>query len=166
MILMSLALALCLLTVGASADETPVAHSGHDGWTEWKDSGMLPTENGKYVLTKDIKLKAPALLEGKEITICLDGKNMTQNAPEGACNILWLYYATVLTLCDCIAQTDGNGAYTAGKLTGAFTTAVLVDGGSTLNLYDGKITGNSVSGSGAGVVQRKPSQKSADLSSD
>jgi hypothetical protein len=149
-ILVSLSVLLCLGVVTASANETVAQHTGHDDWTEWKSGTKLPSESGKYVLKKDINLSETTEIAGIEITICLNGKTVKHSG--GA--FYKISSGSVLTICDCTAQTDAEGNYTAGVFTGATEGAFVIDGESTFHLCGGKISGNtSVGDSGIIVIQ-------------
>ena len=149
---------LSLLPVFALADESPIpGHTNHDDWTQWTNSAILPSEDGKYVLMNDINMSMPVVLEDKEITICLNGKTVKQVGEGEYERFYRINGSTMVTICDCTAHVDASGKYVAGVMTGGTNSAFLFDSDSsaTLTIYDGILTGNSAAAGGCIVVQGK-----------
>lgn len=126
---------------------------GTTGWAAWYKSTSLPEESGCYYLAGDVELSAAwTVSEGTEITLCLNGHNITQIASGE--RVVYVK-GGILNICDCASKTE-DSVYTAGKITGASAVAsagagVRVDGNGTFNLYDGIITENTCSTNGGGV---------------
>lgn len=115
-------------------------------WIAWGDDpaewDVLPTESGRYYLTRDVVMPRRSLvLEGEDITICLNGHKV-QCDPERLIAVLG-----TLSICDCrYTCVDGEYTYEGYMVTG-YTTSGTAAGGAlyvyknaVLNLYSGTIT--------------------------
>ena len=121
---------------------------GNDPWTakpievwgsrdEDKETAYALTE-GTYYLGSDIEITQHPIMITGDVTLCLNGKQITCGSPAPDCVIgVYANTASELTLTDC----GGTGQIAGGKNYG-----VKVYKGYTLNMHGGTITGN-----GAGV---------------
>lgn len=129
------------------------SHGGKITYTKWDQKTSLPT-SGEICLTEDVELSNQVVLTG-DLKICLHGKTITGPSDK---RILASVSGHTLTISDCQAGEDGQGNYTAGKLTGATDVrsngqggAINIGANDTLYLYDGIITGNQSYVRGGGV---------------
>lgn len=117
---------------------TPAEKHEHNDVTfiAWDKTDSLPTAAGNYYLTKDVTLTETWNVPSGEVSICLNGKTITQTAQSNwAVSIGGL--GSTLKLYD-----DGD----AGKITregnGTGTGIVFAYGGGTFYMYGGNISGN------------------------
>jgi len=124
-------------------------------WTEVSSESNLPT-SGKHrvYLTADITLtKAWNVENGADITVCLNGYNIGQTKASTVLN-----GNAKLTITDCTAYTNDDGAYVAGAYYRNATANMrgfdfaTNSNGAELNLYDGIITGFRSGGDGVVVL--------------
>ena len=143
-------------------------------WTKWGDDAAEKTKlpdgsdgNTHYVLVDNIQVAAQTSVSSKDITICLNGKQVTTT---GNCNTFEMSGTGKVRITDC----TGTGTLTAksgkvlvmmaagdataqfdlygGKITGCTGTTgsvARVQGHCTFNMYGGEISGNNGS---SGVV--------------
>lgn len=142
--------------------------SGNVTWQAWGVTGgnatSLPTASGHYYLECDITLSAwVELAAGLDITICLNGYNITETASATGNQRVH----GKLTISDCTAYYDAEGNYISGTVTGckqgdgAF---MNVRRGGTLVLESGKITGCTATGGGGAVsLQSSDSSKAGGI---
>ena len=129
--------------VHANTDGYTACGHGSATWTEWAATDSLPTANGTYFLTADVALSDVwKLSDGQEITLCLNGFDITQTT--AGKRIAELTNGT-LNICDCTES---------GKLTGADVTvnggAMIANGSSVqVNVYDITFSGNKANHGGA-----------------
>ena len=129
--------------VHANTDGYTACGHGSATWTEWAVTDSLPTANGTYFLATDVALSDVwKLSDGQEITICLNGFDITQTT--AGKRIAEVTNGT-LNICDCTES---------GKLTGADVTvnggALIANGSSVqVNAYDITFSGNKANHGGA-----------------
>ena len=146
-----------VLTVGAfAADEhshcvcggenTVGDHTEHQAveWTAWEENDQLPTEDGYYYLTEDVRLNGYCSITA-DINLCLNGHNVIQTSNCGSSS-LYINKTGSLTLTDC-ASTAGN--ITADNAT--TYSGIGVDGG-TFVMYNGTFTGFYGNSGGANII--------------
>lgn len=137
------AIMLAVLPVTAKADDH------HEGYTAWSDTAALPTTNGSYYLTADVELSAAWTLgTGKNITLCLNGHNITQTVAGN--RVILVQGNAVLNLYDC---SEEQGIITGANITSTTMNGagIFVNGTATLNMYGGIVTGNTSAANGGGV---------------
>lgn len=131
-------------------------------WEPWGDTDdektKLPTgSDGKthYVLVDNIQVATQTAISSKEITICLNGKQVTTT---GNVNTFRLDGTGKVHITDCTAKTE-NGVYTAGTMTAKsgkiLVMVVSTNTGAQFNLHDGKITGCTGASGCAANIQGK-----------
>jgi len=141
--IVSALVALCLmftvfdLPTDVSAAAAQNCSGDHSGMTAWTDSAGLPT-TGNYYLANNVSLTDATTLTG-DLTLCLNGKTITQTVENKSIYIVQSGYT--FTLLDC----------GAGKLTGVNSSSektinhknapVYINNG-TFNMYGGSITNN------------------------
>ncbi len=131
------------ITLYAKWTETVQEHKHNVGGTEiafqpWNETTSLPN-SGSYYLTDNVTLNG-SWTPTSDVTLCLNGKTITENDNTDAISI---NSGVTVTLCD--YHGGGMVTHASGK-TGR---GVLVQG--TFNMYGGDITGNNVTGAGGGV---------------
>ena len=115
------------------SDDSCTSHGQVIEFQPWEEDDGLPTE-GNWYLTKDVTLRGASHTPTGDLTLCLNGKTVTQTtAGQRVINALT---GKTLNITDC----DTTGTLTGGTQT--YGAAVSVRNGGVFNLYGGKITGN------------------------
>ena len=132
----------------------PATHT-HDSitFTKWTSATALPTSEGSYYLTKDVKLN-DIYSVSSEITICLNGHSINING-----YYIDLKNSANLTIRDCSKEVhyydvDSTGLgvvggtnhkFTGGYIYGGRTNRVIysIASTATFNMYGGALVGNS-----------------------
>lgn len=174
-------LTLCMvigLLPGMALTASAADHQNHDeGWTALTDSGGALAA-GKYYLSGDLTLTKNLIINGTDVTICLNGHVLMGNKSDDYYSVIQVQNGGKLTICDCQntkhkGYIDKDGLWKAGEtvlegctecdLTGGVITggnpgmrgmggAVNIDSG-TLNLDGGNIAGNTAD-YGGGVYNK------------
>lgn len=128
-------------------DTTPAEKHEHDGvtFTAWTETDSLPNTDGNYYLTENVNLSRPWYVPSGGMSLCLNGKTITQTAEN----------------CATIAMDDTSGdsfklydCRNAGKIVGALgDCSVRVENGKTFYMYGGNISDSK--GSYAAVYVRE-----------
>ena len=142
-----LALLCCLLVFQANATDTHTDHcvcaGGYEHSCEnitWQplpegtvNFGLL--ESGNYYLTADVQVTANTRIQQKNITLCLNGHNITTSASR----VFGLMEESTLTITDC-SHKDGawSGTVTGGN--GDYGQILYTNHDSTVNIYGGNFT--------------------------
>jgi len=111
---------------------------------------------GAYYLTDNFTLtEAVGLTDGKETSICLNGKTLTSTYTTGATfQTSTNTDAATFNIDDCTAYTDADGVYHAGAIDGIENKATghggifMIRNSGTLNIYNGKFTNNAANNVG------------------
>ena len=144
-ILLVLILVFAMMPMAASAEDAGTGHAGQDGWTEWNDEKKLPNEAGKYYLTKDVTIKASWSVPEGKTTLCLNGKTIKLELPEGKTGrVINIANHDKLTICD--HSSGGSGRITGGNA----DNGAGVNNQGTFTMEGGSISGNTTD-NGAGV---------------
>lgn len=166
---LSLLLTLCMvlgllpgMTLTASAAEGTHDHS--QGWTELTAGGY--PKSGNYYLSDDLTLSSNLIINGQNVTICLNGHVLTGKSNDYS--VIQVKNGGTLTICDCGSTEhkgylDAEGLWKAGEsvpdgctkcdLTGGVITggnpgtyekggAVNIASGTTVTFTGGNIAGN------------------------
>ena len=145
-ILLGLILASAMMPMAASAEDAGTGHAGQDGWTEWNDEKKLPNEAGKYYLTQDVTIVGTWSVPGGETTLCLNGKTIKLELPEGKTGrVINIASHDKLTICD--HSSGGSGRITGGNA----DNGAGVNNQGTFTMEGGSISGNTARNYGAGV---------------
>ena len=145
-ILLVLILVFAMMPMAASAEDAGTGHAGQDGWTEWNDEKKLPNEAGKYYLTKDVTIKASWSVPEGKTTLCLNGKTIKLELPEGKTGrVINIANHDKLTICD--HSSGGSGRITGGNA----DNGAGVNNQGTFTMEGGSISGNTARNYGAGV---------------
>ena len=137
-ILLVLILVFAMMPMAASAEDAGTGHAGQDGWTEWNDEKKLPNEAGKYYLTKDVTIKASWSVPEGKTTLCLNGKTIKLELPEGKTGrVINIANHDKLTICD--HSSGGSGRITGGN---ADYGALNIGSGENEEIRDITISGN------------------------
>ena len=122
----------------ACADHTDMS------FQKWEQTDSLPT-SGNWYLAADVNVAAVTETTG-DLTICLNGKTITQTAQD---RIFLIAEDKALNITDC----GTTGIITGGR--NDYGAVARVNGGASFNLYAGKLTGNgpkTTTGSAAGAA--------------
>ena len=155
---LSLLLTLCMVvglfpavTITASAEE--VTHDHSSGWTALTAetvNGGYPTSDN-YYLSDDLTLTNNLIINGQNVTICLNGHVLTGKSNDYS--VIQVKNGGTLTICDC-QNTEHKGYLDAEGLWHKLEAdATVPDGGTSCDLTGGVITGGDPGtyGKGGGV---------------
>ena len=133
---------------------------GDEYFRAWSSDSALPTNSGRYFLTKDVQLSEIQYIGGdSEVSVCLNGHTITQTKADS--EVIILHKNATLSIYDCTESGNPAGTYSAGLITGAGNSCIRLrdsvatgeaEIGATFNLYGGRIEGNEAIDSGAAVV--------------
>ena len=132
-------------------------------WTAWGDDAAEKTKlpdgsDGKthYVLVDNIQVAAATYISAKDVTICLNGKQVTTT---GDCNTFELSGTGKVRITDCTASRDAQGVYTAGTMTAKSGKVLFMmaagEAAARVDLYDGILTGCTTTTGSVARVQGK-----------
>jgi hypothetical protein len=120
-----------------------IDYYGHEGasctehndvtWTAWTYSTSMPTQNGNYYLTTDVKLTKEWTLPTGPVSLCLNGHTITSNTEAYIINAKNNSTTNSFSLTDC----KGTGKITSTSESGNF----LYFQQSAFFMYGGTITG-------------------------
>lgn len=138
-------------TIEVTASAAGGAEGAHDhsqGWTELTAGGN--PKSGKYYLSGDLTLTKNLIINGTDVTICLNGHVLMGNKSDDYNSVIQVQSGGTLTICDCKntkheGYIDAEGLWKAGDS--------VPDGCTEYNLTGGVITGGNpgISGEGGAV---------------
>ena len=115
----------------AAARKVEADDHSHDGYKEWNSPASLPNEAGNWLLTNDVSISETWTVPHGEVSICLNGRNISTTSNITIINI---QAGTTLNI---YAEKGGTIRHNYPE-----STAIAVGNGATLNLFGGTITGS------------------------